>query len=120
MCCQFIYLSKNWLFIICLLLSSSLWAEEKVTVTVKANSHHEECFYLDTSSQVNYIFTADKALDFNFHYHDDNGMNYLKEIIQTNNEQNSMLDLFPKQVYCLMWHNRSNTPINMNYQFSTE
>jgi len=100
--------------------SSSNLIPENVEVKVKANSQHEECFYVEEKNKLSYSFTSQKGLDFNLHYHDETGMNFLKDRENTVNEKAKKIELTSELVYCLMWQNKTDASIALRYQFSME
>jgi len=92
-------------------------AFEQIEVNVSAGGQHEECFYVDNGISITYQYKTSSPLDFNLHYHDDNGMNYLVELPKSSSNSNSVEQLVQKQVYCLMWINPESNKAELNYEF---
>lgn len=103
-----------------LLLSSNLLANDQIEVTIGANDQHEECFFINVESKISYQFQSSSSLDFNVHFHDDNGMNYLVELPKSKGDKRLLSKLKNKQVYCLMWVNSSETNTELSYQFTLD
>ncbi|GAA5141492.1 hypothetical protein [Thalassotalea piscium] len=106
--------------LLALLVSLNTPAFEQINVDVPADSPHEECFFLDTETVINYRYKSSEPLDFNLHYHDDNGMTYLVDLPKSSSSENLVKDLINKQVYCLMWFNSTTKNAELNYEFSLE
>lgn len=108
------------LIILTLLISLNSLAFEQIDANVPANEQHEECFYLDTETVINYQYNTSSPLDFNLHYHDDNGMTFLVELPNSSASNKSVKQLSNKQVYCLMWVNSTSTTAELSYEFTLE
>lgn len=106
--------------ILSLSLSFSSLALEQIDITVPVDAQHEECFFLDQESVITYQYKTTIPLDFNLHYHDDNGMNYLIELPMSSVNKKSVKQLTSKQVYCLMWVNSSTHEAELTYEFTVE
>ena len=112
---------KNIIFslVICYAFCSlNISAFEQVDVTIEKNSQHEECFFVNQQSSLSYQYKSSAAIDFNFHFHDDNGMNFIIELTQSTESKDTIKQLHNKQVYCLMWVNESMKPAELSYEFS--
>ncbi len=103
-----------------LILSLPAMAFEEIELEVEHGGQHEECFFIDKKTTVVYQYKTNAPLDFNFHFHDDNGMTFLTELEASNSHSASIKDLKSKQVYCLMWINTSNTSADLSYEFTIE
>ncbi len=95
-------------------------ADEEIEVDILVGSQHEECFYVGNESSLTYQYQTNSPLDFNFHYHDDNGMNFLVELNKSTENTKTVKPLQNKQVYCLMWVNSLDSPAKLTYLFTME
>jgi len=103
-----------------LLCSFNTLAFEEIEVEVSVGSQHEECFYVGEENSLTYQYQTNSPLDFNFHYHDDNGMNFLVELENSSENNKTVEPLQNKQVYCLMWVNSLDKAATLTYQFTME
>ena len=101
-------------------ISLMVFADEEIEVDVASNDQHEECFYLENETSLSYQYKTSLPLDFNVHFHDDKGMNFLVERVKSTAHESKMEQLTNKQVYCLMWVNNGSKPAILSYQFNTE
>jgi len=70
----------------------------------------ELCFELDSGQSMRYSFDADAAVDFNIHWHQGGVVSYPVRIPAVA-RLGSVLRSPKKEAYCLMWTNRSRTPV---------
>ena len=73
----------------------------------------EICGSLDAGQTVNWAFKADRALDFNVHYHVDKDVRYPAKKDQVK-QLNGDLAVDAKQDYCWMWSNKTNTTAKLS------
>lgn len=117
-----LYFMKNLKIITLALLALPLttFAFEEIEIDVDTGGQHEECFYIDNEKTLNYVYQSSAPLDFNFHFHDDKGMNFLVELPGSTENKETINSLQSKQVYCLMWVNSSDKPASLSYEFTME
>ena len=73
----------------------------------------EICGSLDAGQTVNWAFKADRALNFNVHYHVDKDVRYPAKKDQVK-QLNGDLAVDAKQDYCWMWSNKTNTTAKLS------
>ena len=103
-----------------LLFAFNTFASDKIEVEIPKGSQHEECFYINNKIALEYEYSTNSPLDFNFHYHDDNGMNFLVKLAKSSENKKTIKPLKNKQVYCLMWVNSEDKPATLTYHFTME
>lgn len=117
-----LYFMKNSIIITLALLifPLTIFASEEIEVDIETGGQHEECFYIENEKTLNYVYQSNAPLNFNFHFHDDKGMNFLVELPSSIENKDTINSLQSKQVYCLMWVNSSEKPASLRYEFTME
>ena len=85
-------------------------------VRLPAKEFHEECLELAAGRRLVYVFTAQKTVQFNIHYHAGD-----KEVYPVRRNTRHLHGEYTSrqaQGYCLMWTNPHAAGINLSYGFS--
>ena len=89
-------------------------AQTAKPVTIKPNKMVEKCMTLEPPQKIEYRFESSAKLNFNLHYHKGDQAYYPVKLDHTNGES-GLYEAKAKEVYCLMWENRSGTDIDLTY-----
>ncbi len=120
---------KNYLNLILLVLTTSLPSQHlmansdtlpaKGEVEIAAGKIKEVCFPAKSPMQINYQFSANQALNFNIHFHQDKNAYFpIKQ-----NDILSTQGIFTpesEQFYCMMWSNKNKQAVTLKYQANLE
>ena len=96
------------------MLAASAGAETAKPVTIKPNKQVEKCMALDPPQKIEYRFESSAKLNFNLHYHKGDQVYYPVKLDGTNGES-GLYEAKAKEVYCLMWENRTSADIELTY-----
>ena len=83
-------------------------------VMIKPGKIVEKCMTLVPGQKIDYNFESAAKLNFNLHYHKGDQVYYPVKLDRTNGESGSY-EAKAKEVYCLMWENRSSADIELTY-----
>ena len=88
----------------------------EATETIAPRKFEEPCFAMSAGDRLEYRFEAAAPLDFNLHFHEADAVHYparLEAVSQHTDTFVAEVD----QTYCLMWSNRSDAPVTLDYQY---
>ncbi len=92
-------------------------------ITVNPSRSYEECMELKPGRIMRYSFSSDKPVEFNVHYHAEDGIHYpvLEKGI---NKSEGMVDpekhhyhMKEQEFYCLMWDNHNHESVNISFTY---
>lgn len=83
------------------------------SLTIAPGKFAEICGSLDMGQTVNWAFEADRALDFNVHFHVDKEVRYPVKKDQVRRLKGD-LAIDAKQDYCWMWSNKTTTAAKLS------
>jgi hypothetical protein len=83
------------------------------SLTIAPGKFAEICGSLDAGQAVNWAFAADRAVNFNVHYHVDKDVRYPAKKDQVKRLKGD-LAVDAKQDYCWMWSNKTTTPAKLS------
>ena len=82
------------------------------TATVQPGKFLELCGGLTKGQAIDWSFDADRALDFNVHFHEGKDVVFPEKQIAVT-KASGTLNVASKQDYCWMWSNKSTTPATL-------
>ena len=85
-------------------------------VRLPAKEFHEECLELAAGRRLVYVFTAQKTVQFNIHYHA--GDKEFYPVRRNARHLHGEYTARQTQGYCLMWTNPHAAGVNLSYSFS--
>lgn len=83
-------------------------------VNIKPGKIHEKCMTLTPPQKIEYHFDSAAKLNFNLHYHKGEQVYYPVKLDRTNGES-GLYEAKAKEVYCLMWENKTSADIDLSY-----
>ncbi|MEP5766609.1 MAG: hypothetical protein ABJ308_18570 [Halieaceae bacterium] len=84
-------------------------------LTIAPGAIEEPCYPMQKTDRLEFSFSADQALDFNLHYHDDEGVSFPLNFKAVQHKEGVFIAPEP-QTYCLMWTNKQAEPVKLEYQ----
>jgi hypothetical protein len=97
--------------------------EQHQTVYISPGQYHEECVELYPDQVLNYLFIANKALDFNIHYHSMEGRKYAvqKEGIKSFSGKLVVNEMKfyskDQESFCMIWSNTKAFDARLNLKY---
>ncbi len=86
------------------------------TLVIGPGKFEEPCFKLDKDQRLEFEFSAAANLDFNVHYHDEQGVKFAVNLHAVRKEMG--VYIAPSQRdYCLMWTNHSQADVQLQYHY---
>ncbi len=83
-------------------------------VSIKPGKIHEKCVELTPPQKIEYRFDSAAKLNFNLHFHKRDQVYYPVKLDSTNGES-GLYEAKAKEVYCLMWENKTSADIDLSY-----
>ena len=90
----------------------------ELTVAVDPGGIEEPCFPLARGERLEYVFKAAAPLDFNLHFHDDDGVHFPVDLRGMATGEGQYVAPYDR-TYCLMWTNKESSPVELEYQYRT-
>ena len=100
--------------VVSIILAGAADAQTAKPVILKPNKVVEKCMTLDPPQKVEYRFESSAKINFNLHYHKGDQVYYPVKLDRTNGES-GLYEAKAKEVYCLMWENRTSADVELTY-----
>jgi hypothetical protein len=85
-------------------------------VSLAAGKFEEPCLAMALGDRLEYLFSSDEPLDFNIHYHQEDGIFFPVDKKKLRAHQGEYIASGSRQ-YCLMWTNRGESLTNLRYRY---
>jgi hypothetical protein len=85
-------------------------------VNVEAGEFEEPCFALAMTDRLEYTFSSDSPVEFNLHYHQDEGVYFPVEMKNVREHAGTFISTGSRE-YCLMWTNRGEGTLGLRYRY---
>ncbi len=95
--------------------SKTIHKEHSINIIIYKNKFHEECFSLHKNQYLSYVFNSSEPVEFNIHYHV-KGNIFFPVFPEFTNAGKHDLKILHKNDYCLMWTNKNQPSVQLNYK----